>query len=404
MSIDNALDSAGPNPTEVAPNEVPPCLFPRREDLPDHASEQDHRALAIDKVGIKDLSYPIQVMNRDGSLQHTVARVSLYVSLPHQFKGTHMSRFVEILNARRGEITVRNISEILAEMQNRLGANDAHIELSFPYFINKRAPKSGVESLMEYPCAFVASIHGATTQFTLHVRVPVKSLCPCSKAISERGAHNQRSLVDVAIRSENLVWIEEVVDVVESCASAPLFALLKREDEKYVTELAYDNPKFVEDLVRDVVLKLRDLPGVQQMSVSAENHESIHNHSAFGQIEWSADQQTGEQQTLRFPSGVPPREPSTFGAWLREQRLARNISQQEFAERLQMSAAHLSRVELGEKGLSEDSLSRVAEVLGLGAEEVAIRAGTIPASLLAWLSQNPQRLLAWAHAQRTQTD
>ena len=364
--------------------------------LPDHASEPDERALPIDKVGIKDLSYPIQVMDRENKVQHTVARVSLYVSLPHDFKGTHMSRFVELLHARRGEMTLRSIPGFLEEMQRRLDANDAHLEASFPYFLSRRAPVSGVESLMEYPCTFRASRRGEQLDFVLCVRVPVKSLCPCSKAISERGAHNQRSLVDVELRFDNFVWIEEVVEVVEACASAPLFALLKREDEKYVTELAYDNPKFVEDLVRDVVLRLRAMAGVRWLRVSAENQESIHNHSAFACIEWSA-----EEERLRAPTPEAPlEEEPPFGGWLRQQRALRGLSQQALADHLGITAAHLSRVESGEKRLSPEALQRVAELLGLAPEEVCLRGGVVPAAMLAFLCRHPRELRAWVAARQ----
>jgi GTP cyclohydrolase I len=262
--------------------------MPGRSELPDHASDADERALDIDRVGIKGLSYPIMVWDRTNTVQHTVGTLALTVGLPRRFKGTHMSRFVEILHEKRGEMSSRKLPELLAEIQRRLHADDAHVRVEFPYFLEKKAPVSGVASLMDYACTFDASRHGDRFDFVLGVRVPVKSLCPCSKAVSERGAHNQRSLVEVRLRSTDHVWIEQVVEAVERCASSPLYALLKREDEKYVTELAYDNPRFVEDLVRDVVLAVRALPGVHWLAVSAENLESIHNHSAYAEITWSA--------------------------------------------------------------------------------------------------------------------
>ena len=374
-----------------------PALF---KDLPDHASERDERALAIDKVGIKDLSYPIQVLDQNNQVQHTIAKVNLYVSLPHDFKGTHMSRFIEILNARRGEMTIRNMPSILTDIQRRLEADDAHIELTFPYFISKRAPVSGVESLMEYGCTFKASKRGPHVDFLLAVRVPVTSLCPCSKAVSERGAHNQRSLVDVEIRSSDFVWIEDVVAAVERCASAPLFALLKREDEKYVTELAYDNPKFVEDLVRDSVIELRKLPGTRWLRVSAENQESIHNHSAFAQIEWSDEDEDGVQGRLHFQPPAAPEEEPEFGTWLRQQRSGRGFSQQELADHLGVSAAHLSRVESGEKRLSEDALRRVADLLGQAFDEVALRAGVVPADMVSIIARHAQDFREWVAARQ----
>ena len=374
-----------------------PKLF---ADLPDHASEHDTRQLAIDKVGIKDLSYPIQVLDRNNQVQHTVAMVNLYVGLPHHFKGTHMSRFIEILNARRGEMTIRNMPQVLTEIQQRLEADDAFIEVHFPYFISKKAPISGVESLMEYKCAFHAAKRGPNLDFMLKVQVPVKSLCPCSKSISKYGAHNQRSLVDVSIRARDFVWIEDVVDVVEKCASAPLFALLKREDEKYITELAYENPKFVEDLVRDAVLGLKELPGVKWLSVSAENQESIHNHSAYGEIEWSSEEDALKlQEALPFaPTTNEETEIVPFGSWLRQQRQSRSYSQQEFADHLGISAAHLSRVESGEKRLSEAGLARIAELLSFEESLVMLRAGMVPESLMNAILRNPEAFQNWARS------
>ena len=258
--------------------------------LPDHASEADDRRLPIDRVGIKDRRYPIQVLDRSGGMQHTVASVSLYVGLPAHFKGTHMSRFVEVLNQVRGEVTFRNMPDILGEVQQRLDADDAFLELRFPYFMEKKAPVSGVASLMEYTGWFYGRRTGERDELTLGVAVPVKTLCPCSKAVSDYGAHNQRSIVKVELRSAGFVWMEDVIEAVEGCASAPLFALLKRSDEKWVTEHAYDNPKFVEDLVRDVVIAVRELPGeVSWVRVRAENQESIHNHAAYGEITWRRD-------------------------------------------------------------------------------------------------------------------
>ena len=362
--------------------------------LPDHANEPDARGIAIDRVGIKDLRYPIRVLDRNNEVQHTVARVNLYVNLRADMKGTHMSRFVEILHAQRGEMTLRNMPGLLADIQRRLDAESAYIELDFPYFMQKRAPVSGVESLMEYGCTFRASRSGERVDFVLAVRVPVKSLCPCSKAVSERGAHNQRSLVDVEVRSSAFVWIEDVVGAVEACASAPLFALLKREDEKYVTELAYDNPKFVEDLARDCVLALRVLPGVAWLRVSAENQESIHNHSAFAQIEWSAEQVVRPADTGCAPA--VPDEARSFADWLRIERTRLHASQTQFAELLGVSPAHMSRVERGEKRLSEDALRRVAELVNRTPEEVALRAGVVPEHLLARIAERPTAFLEWA--------
>jgi GTP cyclohydrolase I len=353
-----------------------------RATLPDHASAEDTRRLPIDKVGIEHLSYPIEVLDKSRKVQATVAEISLSVGLPAEFKGTHMSRFVEVLNAVRGEMTVRNLPNILARIQERLEAEDAYIKVEFPYFVSKKAPVSGVESLMEYKCAFEASRKGNEFDFVLHVQVPVTSLCPCSKAISEYGAHNQRSIVDVQIRAEDFIWIEDAIEAVESCASAPLYALLKREDEKYVTEQAYDNPKFVEDMVRDTVLALREIEGVSWIRVNASNQESIHNHSAFGCIEWGKE--TTRQKVSN--AGIDLVEPLStwhdFGAWLKSQRTSRNYDQQELSDMLGISGSFLSRLENGERQTSEELAKQIARSLALDEDEVSIRAGYAPAHLL----------------------
>lgn len=252
--------------------------------MPDMQQSRDTRNIAIDKVGIKDISYPIVVQDKYNERQHTVARVNMYVDLPEQFKGTHMSRFIEVLNLYHGEISIENIEVILAEMKTRLEASSAHLELSFPYFIKKQAPVSGATSLLEYHCRMIGSMDD-TFKFSLEVEVPVTSLCPCSKEISDRGAHNQRSNVTVHISYVGHVWIEDLIQWVESCASCPVYSLLKREDEKAVTEQAYDNPMFVEDMVRSVTEKLRSVEQIRNFKVQCENFESIHNHSAYAMIE-----------------------------------------------------------------------------------------------------------------------
>jgi DNA-binding Lrp family transcriptional regulator len=251
---------------------------------------------------------------------------------------------------------------------------------------------------MEYRCTFRAEKHGPDLTFTLCVRVPVKSLCPCSKAISDRGAHNQRSLVDVEVRSEGHVWIEQVVEAVEACGSAPLFALLKREDEKYVTELAYDNPKFVEDLVRDVVLRMRAIPGVTWLRVAAENQESIHNHSAFAEILWSREDVGGGAPggADRLPGQDAAAAAPPFGAWLRQAREQRRYTQAELAGRIGVSTTVLSRVEHGEKRLSEDALDRLAEAWGEDPERLRLRAGHLPAELAGRIAADPEGFLRWA--------
>jgi GTP cyclohydrolase I len=258
----------------------------KRADLPiaDVQATPDLRQLAIDRVGIKAIRHPMKIRERAGGTQHTVANFNMYVGLPHQFKGTHMSRFVEILNAHEREITVDSFRAMLREMVKKLEAVSGHIEMSFPYFVSKKAPVSGVASLMDYEVTFVGEIIEGREQFTLKVLVPVTSLCPCSKKISEYGAHNQRSHVTIAARVHSFVWIEELVDLIEKQASAELYGLLKRPDEKYVTELAYDNPKFVEDMVRDIAARLNADARIDAYVVESENFESIHNHSAYAMI------------------------------------------------------------------------------------------------------------------------
>ena len=255
------------------------------QNIPDVQSSPDSRKLAIDKVGIKAIRHPIQIMQRVGGVQHTIANFNMYVGLPHQFKGTHMSRFVEILNAHEREITVETFKVMLQEMVDKLEAKEGRIEMSFPYFIEKAAPVSGVKSLMDYEVTFVAEILKGKHCFAMKVLVPVTSLCPCSKKISDYGAHNQRSHVTVTAYTGDFVWIEEIVDLVEKQASSELYGLLKRPDEKFVTERAYDNPKFVEDMVRDVAAILDLDERITAFTVESENFESIHNHSAYAMIE-----------------------------------------------------------------------------------------------------------------------
>jgi GTP cyclohydrolase I len=258
---------------------------PRDFAMPDVQSTADTRRLAIDRVGIKGIRHPARVRDKSGGVQHTVAQFNMYVHLPHNFKGTHMSRFVEILNGHEREISVESFEAILREMVERLDAECGRIEMSFPYFINKAAPVSGVESLMDYEVTFVGEIEKGRYRFTMRVVVPVTSLCPCSKGISDYGAHNQRSHVTVTARTRGFVWIEDLVRVCEEQASCELYGLLKRPDEKYVTERAYDNPKFVEDMVRDIAAVLNDDERIEGYMVESENFESIHNHSAYAVIE-----------------------------------------------------------------------------------------------------------------------
>ncbi|MDA8390236.1 MAG: GTP cyclohydrolase FolE2 [Gammaproteobacteria bacterium] len=257
---------------------------PRTDCIADVQNSPDSRHIAIDKVGIKDIRHPVRVKDRSQGEQHTVAMFNMYVELPHNFKGTHMSRFVEILNHYETEISVESFPHMLAEMVDRLEANVGHIEMTFPYFVTKSAPVSGVRSLMDYQVSFVGEIHGGQHSTTAKVVVPVTSLCPCSKEISERGAHNQRSHVTVSVRANRFVWIEDIIDLVEKQASCELYGLLKRPDEKFVTERAYDNPRFVEDMVREVASVLNQDDRIDAYTVESENFESIHNHSAYALI------------------------------------------------------------------------------------------------------------------------
>jgi GTP cyclohydrolase I len=245
----------------------------------------DTRHLAIDKVGIKAIRHPIKVKDKSGGVQHTVAMFNMYVHLPHNFKGTHMSRFVEILNMNEREISVESFETILREMVKRLEAQSGHIEMTFPYFVNKAAPISGVQSLMDYEVTLAGEIKNGAYSITVKVLVPVTSLCPCSKKISDYGAHNQRSHVTVTARINDFIWVEDLIAVVEEQASCQLYGLLKRPDEKFVTEHAYDNPKFVEDMVRDVAAQLNVEDRIDAYIVESENFESIHNHSAYALIE-----------------------------------------------------------------------------------------------------------------------
>jgi GTP cyclohydrolase I len=253
--------------------------------IADVQGSADTRRLAIDKVGIKAIRHPVRVADRDGGIQHTVATFNMYVGLPHNFKGTHMSRFVEILNSHEREISVESFGTMLRDMVKRLEAEFGRIEMTFPYFINKAAPVSGVKSLMDYEITFAGELSREGYSFTMKVVVPVTSLCPCSKKISEYGAHNQRSHVTITARTNCHIWIEELVRIAEQEASCELYGLLKRPDEKYVTERAYDNPKFVEDLVRDVATALNQDKRIDAYVVESENFESIHNHSAYASIE-----------------------------------------------------------------------------------------------------------------------
>jgi len=253
--------------------------------IEDVQGRPDSRQLPINRVGIKDIRHPIRVTDRSSGEQHTVATFAMYVQLPHNFKGTHMSRFVEILHHER-EVSVENFPKMLAEMTKRLDADRGHIEMSFSFFVMKKAPVSGVESLMDYQVSLIGEIHDACIDTWVRVVVPVTSLCPCSKKISDYGAHNQRSHITIRARLKagTHLWIEDLIDIAEQEASCELYGILKRPDEKFVTERAYDNPKFVEDIIRDVAGRLNREDRIAEYEVETENFESIHNHSAYAQI------------------------------------------------------------------------------------------------------------------------
>ncbi len=246
---------------------------------------KDHRKIDIQKVGVKGIKYPVIVLDKANGTQHVNATINMYVNLPHRFKGTHMSRFVEILNEYRGRININTFRMILQRIREKLNAESSHIEIRFPYFIEKAAPVSRAKSLMEYECSFCGEGNGETNDFLVGIAVPVTTACPCSKEISDMGAHNQRSEVRVTLRFKKFFWIEDVIKLVEESASSEIFSLLKRSDEKYVTEMAYQNPMFVEDVVRSVAEKLNKDPNFTWYSVEAENMESIHNHSAYAYTE-----------------------------------------------------------------------------------------------------------------------
>jgi GTP cyclohydrolase I len=253
--------------------------------MKDIQNQRDYRNIPINKVGIKNLRYPITVLDRKNGFQHTVATINMYVDLPHKYKGTHMSRFVEMLHSFRLELSLKKISIILAQMKSHLNAASAHIEVIFPYFIEKKAPVSHSPGLMDYTCKIIGSSDSeGKVDLISEVIVPISSVCPCSKEISEAGAHNQRGEVRMSTRFKKFIWIEDMIEVVEKSASSEVYSVLKRIDEKHVTEKGFGNPKFVEDIVRDIASKLKQDDNITWFSVSAENFESIHNHNAFALI------------------------------------------------------------------------------------------------------------------------
>ena len=268
--------------------------------MPDIQNQQDTRDVPLAKVGVKGLEYPVRVLDKVKKIQHTTARVDLYADLPRHFKGTHMSRFIEIFHQYREDLSMPRFMEMLSAIRNELEAESAYGSMSFPYFIEKKAPVSGLPGLMSYRCQYQGLVSSPrdnpkkNRHFNVAVSVPVATVCPCSKAISDRGAHNQRGIVTVELELGPFFWIEDIIDIVEKAASSPVYSLLKREDEKFITERAYDNPRFVEDLVRDVYIMIKDLDQFPRFSVEAENFESIHNHSAFAFAEYIGKEKEGE--------------------------------------------------------------------------------------------------------------
>ena len=264
------------------------CFF--MENLTDIQNQTDSRNLAIDRVGVKNLRYPLRIRDKAHSEQGTVATISMAVDLPKEYKGTHMSRFVEVLNSHGPVLDVHTISGIPVELLNRLDAQRAHVEFRFPFFLKKPAPVTRKEGMMDYEVVFDVDASREAQEFTVTVLVPVTTLCPCSKAISARGAHNQRGIVSYSVKfTQEPIWIEDLIRLVERCASCELYSILKRPDEKHVTEQAYDNPVFVEDLVRNVARASESQEKISWYRVEAENFESIHNHNAYAVIEKNSD-------------------------------------------------------------------------------------------------------------------
>jgi GTP cyclohydrolase I len=274
--------------------------------IQDVQGSPDLRRIAINKVGVKGIRHPVIVKDRSGGVQPTIADFNMYVRLPHDFKGTHMSRFVEILSGHERAISVESFREMLFEVASRLGAETGYIEMNFPYFIEKSAPVSGVRSLMDYNVTFLGRVTEGVDSHSTRVVVPATSLCPCSKKISAYGAHNQRTHITLTVESKEMIWIEELIDIAEQHASSQLYGVLKRPDEKFVTEQAYDNPKFVEDLARDVAVSLNADPRVVSYVVEVENFESIHNHSAYALIEGPPKEEDLPPPDSRPTTQAPP--------------------------------------------------------------------------------------------------
>ncbi len=275
------------------PELIPVPIGLAEKPIPDIQAKQDTRRLAIDQVGIRAIRHPVKVRDRSYGEQYTVATFNMYVGLPHNFKGTHMSRFVEVLNDHDNVISIQSFRDIVKEVAEKLDSETSRIEMTFPYFMEKSAPVTGVKSLVDYEATLFGDLGEEGVNITTRVVVPVTSLCPCSKEISNYGAHNQRSHVTLTVNTDGFVWIEELIELAERNASSQLYGLLKRPDEKFVTEEAYDNPKFVEDMVRDVASELIDDDRIIAYTVESENFESIHNHSAYARISGTRQERNG---------------------------------------------------------------------------------------------------------------
>lgn len=262
--------------------------------MEDVHKEWDERNLPLDHVGVSHILYPIVVINRERQQQHTVAELSMAVNLPHNVKGTHMSRFIEVLNEYEGDVAIDKLPLILGRIRERLESDSARMEVSFPYFVERAAPVSGARAIINYECTYMGDMGGERNEFMQRVRVPVCALCPCSKKISDYGAHNQRGYLTIEVwntlsddGAPMPIWVEELIEIAEASGSAPVYPLLKRPDERHVTMQAYDNPVFVEDIVRNAAGQLKGDHRVARFHVHAENHESIHGHNVFAALEWT---------------------------------------------------------------------------------------------------------------------
>jgi GTP cyclohydrolase I len=273
--------------------------------LADIQASRDDRNLAVDEVGITGIRYPVAVADREHGKQDTIAEVSMSVDLPAEVKGAHLSRFVEVLHEAAGEITPQVIPAILDTLRARLGASSARLELSFPFFLRRAAPVTAAAALMDYQCWLASELTGTDTQIVLGVRVPVTSVCPCSKAISDYGAHNQRATITIRVRPRDEdglpgeIWAEDLIEIAEAAASCPVFPLLKRPDERHVTMRAHDHPVFVEDMARAAAEALSRGAGIAWFSVEAASDESIHNHGAFARIQSPSPAGASPEMSLR---------------------------------------------------------------------------------------------------------